>query len=781
MNSPLFTNEENRREVWLLVAAGLALCIEILALLYQLRLVSLPGLRPAGSSPERVIGSVTLREKNVTSRAPSSLSWYPVAAGDKVHRNETVMTGSGARLKIELEGATELLLEGDTLIRFSDERKWTGAASVVDLEVNQGVVRVKSRMAPVRVAVKNRRIDVAPDSEVLLEKAALRSEAQLQVAKGKAVVVEETKQEEGVTIKEGDRVSLPESVGAVAPPLPAVLKLASREPKAGAKIFAKTEVDDVHFTWDGTDGDALEWDTADDFQTLKTQPASGEARLGLRPGKYFWRIRRGTRVSEPAELVLVPPIRYEFRAPASNAVFKRKQRVRLEWAAVEGASGYRIEVSPDESFANLAFERELAGTSVELPQLDPGTFHWRVTASSETYGAWPPSETKRFSVKSPLAAPKAKGVKMLPGGKGSWLRALKDVFAAVLEWVIPSAQAAEEPVQEEEAVLAWQFSWGAIEGAAGYRVEIAIDAKFKKVVAREELTQTNFSLTLPPGKKYYWRVAAFDEDKEVGDWSRVEKLEAPNGRVQKTPVRLPAYVKQDPPRPKALPRSSGLGFLLPSWVRLGAGGGYVMESVSSSTSSIQSNGLPLGKFALYLHRTLAGSELELGLSFQRLKYQTKDAAISAFQPDLLASTWSAHLLYKGVGWLEDFPVTAGVSVRSVPDLQRVAEETASRVYATSGSVLVGISPWQKSDAASFRQWDLLLEATPFGNAKGAGLWLRGRWGIWNQIKPLTAELQFLLHPAFRKFTSGDRSQLSVETEVALVIGGLFDVSPRWVD
>ncbi len=777
MNLPFFFNEENRKETWLLLVAFVALCIEVLALLYQLRLVSLPGLRSGNDSQERAIGAVTFREKNVTSRAPSSLSWYPLAGGDKVHLNDSVMTGSGARVRIELEGATELVLEGDTLIRFSDERKWNGGSSVVNLEVNQGIVRVKSEKAPIRVAVRNRRIDVGPGSEVLLEKSAVRAEAQVQVAKGKAVVLEGAEEGQGVTIKEGDRVSLPEAVGAIAPPLPAVLKLAARTPASGAKLFAKTEVEEVLLSWDGADGDTLEWDRSDDFKNVKTQAAAGETRLGLKPGRYHWRVRRGTRVSEPTEFVLVPPIHYEVRGPASNSVLKRNQKLKLDWAAVDGANEYRLEVAADENFASVTVDKKGKATAVELGQLPPGKYFWRVTASSKDWGPWPASAVKSFSIKKPLAAPKAKGPKMLKGG---WLRSLSGAVAVLWNWIIPEAQAAEG-ADSEEVVLAWQFSWEKIEGAAGYRVEVGLDPNFKKLAIKREVTETTISLQLPPGRKYYWRVAAFDEDKELGAYSRTEKVDAPNGRIQKIPVRLPAYVKQEPPKPPVPPRSEGLGYLVPSWVRLGAGGGFVMQSVSASNASIQSTGFPLGKFDLYLHRTFAGSELELGVGFQKLRYQTKDGAIAAFQPDILTTNWDGHLLYKGLGWLGGSPLTVGFAYRTLSDLHRVGDETASMVHATSASVLVGVSPWQSSDSSTFRQADLLLEASPLGSATGFGLWLRGRFGLWNLAKPLTAELQLLLHPSYRKFGSGARSQLGLETAVALVIGGLFDVSPKWVE
>lgn len=796
MTPSFFSNEESRKETWLLFAASLALCIEILVLLYQLRLISIPGTRSQAASEERPIGSLTLKERSVTSRASDSLSWYPLAGGDVIHLNDTVMTGSNARARIELKGSGELSLEADTLIRFSDERKWTGASGVVNLEVNQGTVRLKSEKAPVRLTIKNRRIDLQPDSEVLVEKSVSRAESEVQVAKGKALVSEESGASgSGVSVTEGERVSLPEGVGAVAPATPTKLKLESRAPRAGSRLFAKSEAEEVVLRWKGADGDQLEWDASSDFKNAQTRVASGEAKLELKAGRYHWRVRRGTRVSDGADFLVVPAVQYELRGPASTAKLKRTEKVRLDWEKIEPAAEYRVEVASDEAFTEVAFDETVKENSLELPILPSGKFFWRVRASSPEWGEWPVSPTRSFAIKAPLAAPKAKGARMLDGKpaappkKGGWLRPATDRLVAFAQalWtvLVPEAHAAEKSeekkAEEEQAALVWEFNWEKIEGAAGYRLEISLDPKFKKVAIKKELKETTLSLALP-GQRYYWRVAAFDEDKELGAYSRVQKVDAPNGRVQRASVRMPPFVVKAPPPPPPPPaRSAGFGFLLPSWVRLGAGGGFVSQSVSGANESLASSGFPLGKFEGYLHRTIAGSELELGFGIQRLRYQTKDASIASFQPDIVASQWEAQLLYKGMFRWGKFPLTFGAAFRNLNDLHRVAVETAAVTGVSQVALLAGVSPWQGSSADAFWQTDLLLEVAPAGGAKGAGLWLRGRWGLWNLLRPLTAELQLLLHPSIRSVTAGSRSQVNLEASVALVIGGLFDVSPRWVD
>jgi hypothetical protein len=562
------------------------------------------------------------------------------------------------------------------------------------------------------------------------------------------------------------------------------VRLLRRSPAPGSRVFAQAELAEVRLQWDGKEGDVLEWDTDSEFGSPKSLEAAGDVRVGLAPGHYHWRVRRKERSSDSADFTLMPPARYEIRSPASNAVLKRKKRPVLEWAPVQGASAYIVEVSLDPLFSSLAFEGQSEAPTVELPLLPHGKYFWRVRAQAVGGGEWPSSGAATFTVKAPLAAPKPKGVRGRPGGgskKEGSLSPLKDrllAFAgAIYDFLIPEARA------EEEDVLLWEFAWEPIQGAAGYRLEIALDAKFRSVVRTKEVTATSVALRLPLGRRYYWRVAAFDEDREVGRFSRAQTMTAPRRKiVAARPLRRLAT--QGPPKPAPPPkppRTAGFGWLAPSWVRLGAGGGFVSQSVTSSAETIQSSGFPLGDFALYLHRSFAASELELGLSYHRLRFRTKDTAIAAFQPDLLASQWGAHLFYKGLFGIKSVPVTVGLGARSVADLHKVASETAAAGAVTYSSLYLGLSPWQGSDPSSFWQTDLLLEVSPFGAAAGAGLWLRGRMGLWNLAKPLTAELQVLLRPSYRRVAVGARSQINLESSVSLVVGGLFDASPRWVD
>ncbi len=62
-----------------------------------------------------------------------------------------------------------------------------------------------------------------------------------------------------------------------------------------------------------------------------------------------------------------------------------------------------------------------------------------------------------------------------------------------------------------------KLEWKAAKGANSYHIQVATDPNFKWLVAQEQMLKiTSFSFTkTESGKKYYWRVAAFNSDNDA--------------------------------------------------------------------------------------------------------------------------------------------------------------------------------------------------------------------------------------------------------------------------
>lgn len=70
------------------------------------------------------------------------------------------------------------------------------------------------------------------------------------------------------------------------------------------------------------------------------------------------------------------------------------------------------------------------------------------------------------------------------------------------------------------------FTWGRVQGATGYRVQIARDLSFREVVISREVGDPTASFELVEEGLYAWRVAARDADGHYGEYGFARRLYA---------------------------------------------------------------------------------------------------------------------------------------------------------------------------------------------------------------------------------------------------------------
>ena len=68
-----------------------------------------------------------------------------------------------------------------------------------------------------------------------------------------------------------------------------------------------------------------------------------------------------------------------------------------------------------------------------------------------------------------------------------------------------------------------EFSWEAVGGARGYRVEIAKDVLFSEGVVPRNVSRNALSYSIPEDGKYYWRVKAVrrENDQNEASWPQL--------------------------------------------------------------------------------------------------------------------------------------------------------------------------------------------------------------------------------------------------------------------
>ena len=168
----------------------------------------------------------------------------------------------------------------------------------------------------------------------------------------------------------------------------------------------------------------------------------------------------------------------------------------LRWNAVPGAAGYEVQIAGSEAGLASAQSVEAGGTSYTptsaLTNLQ--AHYWRVRAKDGDgqYGAWSAVQSLAVNI-----------------GTVSGLR--------------PSSTTDTTPT----------FSWNAVEGAAGYELQIAESQAGVETAPATSVTVTSYMPTsaLTNGQTHYWRVRAKDGDGQYGAWSAVQSLAVNIGTV----------------------------------------------------------------------------------------------------------------------------------------------------------------------------------------------------------------------------------------------------------
>lgn len=260
--------------------------------------------------------------------------------------------------------------------------------------------------------------------------------------------------------------------------------------------------------------------TAADFSHATAKRFAGAAPRWTidAPGIYFWRARaedrfgRASAFTTPRRLaVRAAPARPE--APASGATLTRaaaRAGRAFRWQPCWGCGRYVIQVAADPAFSRVIARAETgATTNYTWADAAPGTYHWRVQADGGV-----PGEAVPFTV----AAPAPLKPPRLDPEQEQELRWKSGNSWPLLDLLLPVAFAAGG------LGTTAHLNWPAVEGAHGYRLQIAHDAAFTKVVTETTVNAPFFVWDDAPPGRYFYRVAALDEAGAVGEVSNVAAL-----------------------------------------------------------------------------------------------------------------------------------------------------------------------------------------------------------------------------------------------------------------
>jgi hypothetical protein len=162
-------------------------------------------------------------------------------------------------------------------------------------------------------------------------------------------------------------------------------------------------------------------------------------------------------------------------------------QARFEWLAQSAGTHYRLQLARDPAFADLAAERsDLSTPEVAVEDLPPGRYYWHVAAVNSLGESGAFGEVQSFTQRATAPQP------------------------------APPTLAAHE----------LHFEW-APQPDLTYRIQIARDARFERVIAAQALVAPRLSLKAPFPGTYYARVQTVDPDGTAGPFGPVRQFEVP--------------------------------------------------------------------------------------------------------------------------------------------------------------------------------------------------------------------------------------------------------------
>jgi hypothetical protein len=292
-------------------------------------------------------------------------------------------------------------------------------------------------------------------------------------------------------------------------------------------------------------------------------------------------------------------------APAAAALVDLQPTFR--WTAVEGARRYRLQVAGDPTFSSPLDNVLTDSTSYTSNTSYPADtlLYWRVRADDENLIGLTWSQTGTFQRRLPAPAPDAanpgagEGIPLWtwapitgaasydvavdePDGdhgefadfRSAAFTFVKMTGTGVWGWRVraqfpkpqsgqtqPGAWSGTKPftrtiaepggAKAEVSGTSLLLSWNAKAGAKNYRVQVSQRADFLVTVEQLDTDNTAYAPLLASplytaGGTFWWRVAAMDEDKNVGDFSPAQRFDLPkaqSGQADAVPTRLRLAVR----------------------------------------------------------------------------------------------------------------------------------------------------------------------------------------------------------------------------------------------
>ncbi|MBI5509802.1 MAG: hypothetical protein HY903_13690 [Deltaproteobacteria bacterium] len=481
------------------------------------------GTSAAAATVGKPIGRVTERLREVRRRQESALYWNDVARLEPVYQGDVVYVGPDSAAVVSLDDGSQIDIDQSSLVVIGlDAADAGGGVGPVEVKIVRGAAVGKAGSGRLSLEASGvaTRLGAGSAADVRVREGKGLSVA---VRRGKATMATAGG---ALNVAAGEGRKLNDDGTAAAADTAPRIRLLS--PGADARLVVPAGEAKVELVWEAEAGVGpytVEVAKDADFVGVvarRRSPSPGVSVPDLGDGVYYWRVeRRGKKKealqSEVRRLVIsreLAPVIYRPRADTLVDLSERAV-LSLAWSEVEGAAGYVVEIARGASFQTPLYSVKTRTTALLLngdeQRLEEGRHcaRARVDDPSRVRVLWSPVVCFRLVTRPVLRAPelfepghedKAPGKGRGASGEQGWLY-----------WVIGSVAYAAAPAAPP-VVLRWEK----LPGAVSYLVEVAADADFKSVVAKEVTPNTYYRFVPPGTRRYLWRVRGVDAEGREG-------------------------------------------------------------------------------------------------------------------------------------------------------------------------------------------------------------------------------------------------------------------------
>lgn len=452
------------------------------------------------------IGHISLSKNDVRMKSPSTFSWSPASIDFDIHQRDTIFTGQGSEVSIQLFDGSTINLKENSLVtlnvkngemtldlRYGD---FTGELTEnSQIKVKAGKEEYKLKAEPSKAGEKsilsfNKSRTGRVDVKLVQGSASLRTpKEEKKLEKEKPVVVAKRGE-----IKEVVKPTI-------------TLKTLDRT------LFTK---------WTDKDLIPLEWQSSapvpqfhvevskdNTFAELawNSKTSSNKTTVEILPGEYYWRVKalhhdgqdwatssiQSFSITKPASPLITSPEANKplnFELKPETPLEKQKIDFKITWTSDPRLKKFHVQIATDEAFTVLIKDSKVEGNETMSPPVPSGAYFVRVRAEvrEASFGDWSESRAVTLMVNVP------KIEDLLP----------PRLLQTRLEFN-PAALRARNPATNPIPT----FAWAPAKGALIYKIQISKDQTFALAQTFTVKNQEYPWLEYEPGPSYF-RVFAGD-------------------------------------------------------------------------------------------------------------------------------------------------------------------------------------------------------------------------------------------------------------------------------